>query len=104
MFILRIFAVIAWILALLTLGIDLLHLFQEGTFEPKALGLWWSELHVTSLTAAQNLIERHIYAPLWNPGIVTVLLWPAWAVFGALAFILTALSRMRGRRRIFGRR
>ncbi len=102
----RILAVVFWILTLITLGKDLLALQREGTFEPTALGTWWFEVHRTSLESAQVIVERYLsFIPnLWDPIIVTMLLWPAWAVLGVLAILFTVWSWRRGRRRIFGPR
>lgn len=58
-----------------------------------ALGEWWAWIDRDSLLLLQPAVERHISPALWDPGLQTVLEWPAaldfavpGAVFGLLAF------------------
>ena len=66
-----------------------------------ALGEWWAWIDRDSLLLLQPAVERHISPALWDPGIQTLLEWPAaveFAVLGA-AFGLLALWRRRRRTR-----
>ena len=48
-------------------------------------------------------MSRYVHPFLWHPVITTVLLWPAFAVFGVLGAIFLLLGRRRDRTdRIFG--
>ena len=58
------------------------------------LGQTWYTLHVESLNLAQVLLERYLWPPLWNPGVVTLLQWPTWMVFAGLAIILGLFARI----------
>jgi hypothetical protein len=64
---------------------------QSGRFLPLALGQAWFNLDPESLNLVQAVVERHIWPPLWDPVILTVLRWPAWAVLGLPALILLIL-------------
>ena len=99
MIVFRILALVFWVLAVVTLGIDLMTWLEKDAFVATSLGQWWFALHPGSLNFTQVLTERHLWPALWDPGIVAVLKWPAWAVFGGLAILLTLVSRRRGRRR-----
>lgn len=71
-----------------------------------ALGEWWIWVHRDSLLLLQPAIERHISPALWDPGIQTLLEWPAVADFAGLGAAFWLMGRIgrwwRGRRR--GRR
>jgi hypothetical protein len=68
-----------------------------------ALGSRWYGLSPGSLNLSQAIIERYVWPPLWNPGITTILLWPAWAlplVFGAA---MTVFGLRNPRDPVFGK-
>lgn len=60
----------------------------SGRFVPLPLGQAWFNIDPPSLNLVQAVIERHIWPPLWDPVLLTVLRWPAWAVLGLPALIL----------------
>jgi hypothetical protein len=61
------------------------------------LGLFWNNVHTTSLQLLQAAVERHIEPRLgqwlWDPVILTVLTAPAWLVFGIIGAILMLIGR-----------
>jgi len=65
------------------------------------LGELWFGLAPGTLNFLQAIIQRYLSPELWDPGIVTVLLWPAWMVFAVPGAALVALSRQ-GRKAVFG--
>jgi hypothetical protein len=71
---------------------------QSGRFIPLALGQMWFKLDASSLNLTQAVIERYVWPPLWDPVILTVLRWPAWAVLGLPALILLVVPIGKGRR------
>jgi hypothetical protein len=71
---------------------------QSGRFIPLALGQMWFKLDASSLNLTQAVIERYVWPPLWDPVILTVLRWPAWAVLGLPALILLVVPISKGRR------
>jgi len=84
------------------LAIDLYAGIAGGTgprLEP--LGAWWAWLHRNSLLLLQPAIERHLSPAIWDPGVQTVLEWPAALDLLGLAalFWLLAAWRRRSRRR-----
>lgn len=62
-----------------------------GPLGTDAGGLWY-RIHPHSLGLAQVAVQRHLLPELWDPGIVTVLLWPAAIVIGAPGLILLLAS------------
>ncbi len=86
------------VLAALSLAGDVWKMQQTGEFVPRALGARWADVSLESLVTLQNLIERYISSDLWNPGIVTVLSWPAWAVLCGLGVLFLLISSRRRKR------
>ena len=104
--------VIGWLLlaaALATLGWDIADALDNDGWNSGALGLRWFQLHSPSLGLAQVVFQRFIFSNagigpwLWDPVIQTVLLWPAWAVFGVPGIVLIFVFRRRRSRRWFAR-
>ncbi|MCH8183245.1 MAG: hypothetical protein IID55_08675 [Proteobacteria bacterium] len=99
--------VIGWLFlaaALAALGWDLADAIGGGGWQSTALGLRWFQNHAPSLGLFQVIFQRFIPAVgpwLWDPVIQTVLLWPAWAVFGAPGILLSFFFRRRRGRRWF---
>ena len=65
---------------------------QSGAWTPIAAGQLWFDIHKDSLQLVQPAIERYILPALWDPVILTVLQWPAWAVLGVPGLILAWLA------------
>lgn len=78
--------------ALVALGFDLYRLSAGlgSGFSP--LGQIWFDLHPGSLNLVQAVIERYIWEPLWEPGIATILQWPAFLDFLVPGALILALS------------
>jgi hypothetical protein len=99
--------VLAWLFLLATLvaaGAELIASLQAGTWTPLTAGELWFKTHVYSLNLAQALIQRYVHPAIWDPGIVTVLLWPAWLVALIPALVLMLIGRRKPadrRRRIY---
>lgn len=72
---------------------------DEGAFRLHALGEWWSWINLESLLLLQPAVERHISPALWDPGIQTVLEWPAAAEAAVLAAVFWLLRRRKPKRR-----
>ncbi len=102
---------IGWLLVLAALALlarEAAGWWRAGDWQVVPAGKLWFDLHRTSLQLAQPAIERHVWPFLWNPVILTVLQWPAWAVIGVPGLILALTRRPRRgprpSRRIFGSR
>ncbi|MCR9074188.1 MAG: hypothetical protein NXI18_21165 [Alphaproteobacteria bacterium] len=76
---------------------DLYAFFEDGAFRPLATGFVWYTLHPTSLQLAEAAVSRYIGQFLWHPVISTILVWPAFAVFGAFAAFFFICGRRSSR-------
>jgi len=98
----RMLAMLFIVLGVSFLGWDLYDsLSAEGMISLAALGERWAEIHRDSLLMLQPAIERHISPVLWDPGVQTLLEWPAaveFAVLGAVFLLLYRWKRWRQRR------
>ena len=97
----RALAVLFILLGLIALAVDLYSSQSaDGIIRLAALGEWWAWIHRDSLLMLQPAVERHISPALWDPGIQTLLEWPAAADLAGLGAIFWLLHRMiRWRRR-----
>jgi len=82
-----------WTVCIMAFAWDVWFFIQTGALHTKSFGKWWAEIDGSSLTLCQNFIERYVSEGLWNPGIVTLLKFPAWAVFAAVGLVLSWISR-----------
>ena len=82
--------------ALGALGYDLARLARGEGFGFSPLGQLWFALDPGSLNGLQAGVERYVWEPLWDPGIVTVLQLPALPLFLVPGLILVLLCRRRG--------
>ncbi|HWV40075.1 hypothetical protein [Pseudorhodoplanes sp.] len=57
------------------------------------LGQLWTDIHATSLQAAQAKVQASLPAAAWDPAITTVLDQPAWLIFGIVGIVLILLGR-----------
>ena len=96
----RFFRLIALILILIALALvarDGYASWQAGAVRIMDAGTLWAGLHRDSLQLAEPAISRHLHPYLWHPVMVTILLLPAWLVFGMLGIGLWLLTRLRAR-------
>lgn len=59
------------------------------------LGQLWTDVHATSLQAAQAKVQASLPAQIWDPGIATILDQPSWLIFGIVGTIFILLGRRR---------
>ena len=57
------------------------------------MGRLWLLVSARSLSMVENLISRHIWAPIWDFGVSPVLVAPAWSFFGVLGGLCIAFGR-----------
>ena len=95
------FAIVLLLGAAVTVGLDAVAWWQSGSWPWITVGELWHRLDSSSLQIAQAAVQRYIHPAIWDPIILTVLLWPAVVVFGVSGLVLALLSRTR-RRRVFG--
>lgn len=87
------------VLALLAGGSELANSIQSGGWEPYRLGEAWASIDLASLNLMQAVIQRHLHPAIWDPGIITFLLLPAWLVAVVPAAVLLVVCRRRAARR-----
>ena len=91
---------IGWIFFLAGLAVlarDAFVWIDTKVWAPIALGQLWYDLSPSSLNLVQAVVQRYIHPFLWDPIIVTVLLWWAFAVLMVLGLLILALSVKRTR-------
>lgn len=92
-------------LALIVLGGDGLRWLESGELELAALGEVWFRFDPGSLNLLQAITQRYLLPAIWDPGIITLLSWPAVAVLGILGLLFLLIFRKRrppARRARFG--
>jgi hypothetical protein len=72
---------------------------ETKQWTPISLGQLWYNLDPSSLNLMQAVVQRYIHPFLWDPIIVTVLLWWAFAVLMVLGLLILALSGRRAQAR-----
>jgi len=93
---------IGWIFFLAGLAVlarDAFVWIETKQWAPIALGQLWYDLNRSSLNLVQAVVQRYLHPFLWDPIIVTVLLWWAFAVLMVLGLLILALSGRRARTR-----
>ena len=102
--------ILGWVFVLAALGAVAYEVMaamnSEGGWRMITLGEMWGKNHLPSLNFLQAIIQRYVAPWLWEPVIVTVLLWPGWAVFGIPGVLAVVLCRKRHRKhhRLMGKR
>jgi ABC-type phosphate transport system permease subunit len=86
-------------LGLLLLALAFIFVIYDGmksiadrTIYSTALSQFWTEIHASSLQAAQAAVER-LSGTLWNFAIAPILEQPAAAIFAVLGALLIVLGR-----------
>jgi hypothetical protein len=98
--------VIGWIIFLAGLAVlvhDVLVWNDTKSWAPIAVGQLCYNLNQSSLNLVQAVVQRHIHPFLWDPVIVAILLWRAFAVLMVLGLVILALSGRWWRTRHLGR-
>jgi hypothetical protein len=93
--------VIGWILVIASVALfarDILTSIDAGTLILISAGELWFRLDNGSLNLMQAFTQRYVLPALWDPVIVTILLWPATMVLGIPGILLVRLTRKRVRR------
>lgn len=82
---------IGWVLVLLAVLVIVFGavIWTRGApiFE-QAGGAYWFSAHSESLNLVQAIIQRYVHPAVWDPFLVTILLWPIAAGLGAVAAVL----------------
>jgi hypothetical protein len=89
---------IGWIfilMALIVLGLDILAWANGAPLTMTQAGQLWFNIDRGSIGVTQAAIQRYVSPQLWDPVIVTILLWPAALIFGVLGILFLMLFRRR---------
>lgn len=70
---------------------------ESGTWRLISFGEVFFRLAPEWLNLAQAVVQRYVWAWLWDPAIQTFLLWPAWPVLGGVGAVLWLIRRRRRR-------
>jgi hypothetical protein len=93
---------IGWIIFLSGLSVmvrDVLVWFDTRNWAPITVGQLWFDVNRSSLNLVQAVVQRYIHPFLWDPVIVTILLFWAFPVLIVLGTLILAVSARRARRR-----
>lgn len=85
-------------IAFMVLGRDLLQFLNTGELQFILLGELWFKVFPEGLNLTQAIVQRYLFPSLWDPVILTLLLWPAWLDFFVPGFVLIILFRKRKNR------
>ncbi|MBM3524002.1 MAG: hypothetical protein FJX57_13690 [Alphaproteobacteria bacterium] len=96
--------VIGWLCVLIAaagLAYEAAGWLRAGAIEIGSTGELWYALHPASLNALQAGVQRNVLPWLWDPVILSLLLWPPWIIFGAPGIVVLWLCwpRRSARRR-----
>ena len=94
MIIVRLLSVVALLVAVAAGIQDIMLSWSAQQLVITPLGKAWFNLHASSLNGLQAGIQRYLSPELWDPWIITLLQWPAWAVLIGFAFLLMLLTKM----------
>ena len=81
--------------AMMLFGYDAIGWLTDGRFDPLSAGRLWYELHPTSLQTAEPAVARYIHPFLWHPIISSILVAPAFVVFGVPGAVALWFGRKR---------
>jgi len=77
--------------------LDLIGSYNGGDFTLTDVGSLWYSTHPGSLQLLQPAIARHISPFLWDPIMITILLWPVTSALGLPGLIIFLLTRQKTR-------
>jgi len=104
MIVVRTIGLLLLIAGLAALGWDVGHSPNPTSPQLTALGELWYTASPATLNLAQALTQRYILPALWDPVMITVLLWPAALVFALPGLLLVLVSLLRRGHRVLGHR
>ena len=86
-------------LAIMAAGMEALYALERGALDWMPFGLLWYRLSPDTLGLAQAAIQRHVWPPLWDPGMIWLLRLPASPSFLVAGLALWAAGGGRRERR-----
>lgn len=70
----------------------------QSRFVATPLGQIWFDLSPDTLNLSQAVVQRYVHPSVWDPAVLQVLTWPAWAVFAGLGLVFLWIGARRQRR------
>lgn len=98
-FVLRALGAVLLALAIISGISDASRSIAESAVSLKPLGQMWFELSPDTLNLSQAVVQRYIHPAVWDPGLQSLLTWPAWAVFSGLGMMLLWMGARRQKQR-----
>jgi hypothetical protein len=95
--IIRTFGLILIFIAIVVGVLDLIDSYNGNGFTLMDVGSLWYSTHPSSLQLLQPAIARYISPFLWDPIMVTILLWPVTSVLGLPGAFFVLLTRRKTR-------
>jgi hypothetical protein len=68
---------------------------QTGVWRMSRIGELWFQLSPDTLNVSQAAVQRYLSPEFWDPGVVTVLLWPALPALLIAGIVFRVLFRRR---------
>jgi hypothetical protein len=93
----RTFGLILIFIAIVVGVLDLIGSYDGGDFTLTDVGSLWYSTHPGSLQLLQPAVARHISPFLWDPIMITILLWPVIPALGLPGLIIILLTRRKTR-------
>lgn len=99
MFVFRLIGLVLIAGALMVFGADVLRSLETGEVSIRSFAEVWAllddRLGTASLDAFKAWAEATLPPAVWDPGLVSVLSYPSWAVLGVLGILVALIFRPR---------
>ena len=93
--ILRILALFALAMALITAVLDITRSIADSTIVMTSFGVDWQNFAPGALNQAHDLVKQYLHPAIWDPVIIQILRVPSWIIFGVIWFLLSLLGSRR---------
>lgn len=97
-FFFRFLATVSLAVAVILAVVDATRSIAASDLVLTPLGTSWYSASAETLNLAQAVVQRYVHPAVWDPGIVSILTLPGFAVFFALALIFYVIGRKPARR------
>ena len=101
MAVLRFFAWVLFLVAMIALVSDLTRAANGAAFSITTGFAYWNTVAPQSLAAAAVTIQKSVHPLMWDPVIMRLLLLPIWVLIGAVGLLFAVLGRKKRRVNIF---
>jgi hypothetical protein len=88
----RLIALVLILAAIGALGADLIEWLEAGTLQVRSGGELWQLMHDGSYAAFIDWSRDNLPATAYDPVLLFVLAFPAWATLGALGFLIALIG------------